>query len=268
MFTFILPCLSLLLCIQPPAEAKTAVVPFEIIGSKHMAVQIKINGKGPYRVIFDTGAPISLLSNKVALETGLIKKQAAANAFMGMGGMVKIPELQVGDVQAKNIQVIVMDHPTVKAISEVVGPIEGIVGFPFFAKFRTSVNYQTKTLTMTPTTYDPGDVMASLMTTMMSNNKDKKIFLSPKTLWGLTVGKEASDEEEGVEIVHLYSDSLAQKAGLQVGDRLLTLDGVWTESVDDCYRAVSQVKPGSTVKVKVRRDGKEKVIEVTPKAGL
>ena len=65
------------------------MVPFEIIGSKHMAVQIKINGKGPYRVIFDTGAPISLLMSKVATEAGLIKKQAATG-FMGMGGMTKI----------------------------------------------------------------------------------------------------------------------------------------------------------------------------------
>ena len=218
-------------------------------------------------MIFDTGAPISLLSNKVAVEAGLIKKQAAGG-FMGMGGMVKAKDFQVGDVQAKNIQVIVMDHPTVKAISEVVGPVEGIVGFPFFAKFHTAINYQNKTLTMAPSAYDPGDVMASLMTTMMSNNKNKKISLSPTTLWGLTVGKETSDEEAGIEIVHLFAGGLAEQAGLKVGDRLLVLDGTWTESVDDCYRAVSQVKAGQKVKITIKRDGQEKVIEVAPKAGL
>ncbi|HMO34820.1 MAG TPA: retropepsin-like aspartic protease, partial [Gemmatales bacterium] len=132
----------LLLFLQAPADQLPATVPFEIIGSKHMAVQIKINGKGPYRVIFDTGAPISLLSSKVALDAGIVKK-VQNNAFMGMSGMSTVKDFQVGDVQAKNIQVIVMDHPTVKAISEVVGPVEGIVGFPFFAKFKTTVNYQT-----------------------------------------------------------------------------------------------------------------------------
>ena len=125
-----------------------------------------------------------------------------------------------------------------------------------------------QTLTMTPTSYDPGDVMASLMTTMMSNNKNKKIYLSPATLWGLTVGKETSDEEAGIEIVHLFAGSVAEKEGLKVGDRLLVLDGTWTDSVDDCYRAVSQVKAGQTVRVTVKRDGKEMVIDVTPKAGL
>lgn len=263
----LLPYLISLLLLQSPGETKPATVPFEIIGSKHMAVQIKVNGKGPYRIIFDTGAPISLISNKVAIEAGLIKK-AAAGGFMGMGGMVKAKDFQVGDVHAKDIQLIVMDHPTVKAISEVVGPIEGLVGFPFFAKFRTAINYQTKTLTMTPTNYDPGDVMASLMKTMMSNNKDRKNYLSPTAIWGLTVGKETSDEEDGIEIIHVFPGGVAEQAGLKVGDRLLVLDGTWTESVDDCYRAVSQVKPGQKVKIRIKRDGEEKVIEVTPKAGL
>ncbi|HQR07935.1 MAG TPA: aspartyl protease family protein [Gemmatales bacterium] len=258
---------SLLLMMQSPADAKPATVPFEIIGSKHMAVQIKINGKGPYRVIFDTGAPISLVSNKVATETGLIKKQAAGG-FMGMGGMVKAKDFQVGDVQAKDIQLIVMDHPTVKAISEVVGPIEGIVGYPFFAKFRTTVNYQDKTLTMVPSGFEPGDVMASLMSSMMSNNKDKKVYLSPSTLWGLTVGKSTSDGEAGVEVVYLFGNGLAEQAGIKQGDRLLVLDGVWTDTLDDAYRAASQVKAGRTVKVKIKRDGQEKVIEVTPRTGL
>lgn len=261
--------LSLLLfTVQAPsADAKSATVPFEIIGSKHMAVQIKVNGKGPYRVIFDTGAPLSLLSNKVAVESGLIKKQASAG-FMGLGGMVKAKDFQVGDVQAKNIPVIVMDHPTVKAISEVVGPVEGIVGFPFFARFRTTIDYQAKTLTMTPSGYDPGDVMETLMKSMMSSNKDRKVYLSPSTLWGLTVGKSTSDEEEGVEVVYLFANGVADQAGIKLGDRLLTLDGTWTDSLDDVYRAVSQVKAGRTVQVKIKRDGKEKVLEVIPKTGL
>lgn len=277
MFTSMLAYALCLVCTQSPEAKKPAVVPFEIIGSKHMAVQIKINGKGPYRVIFDTGAPISLLSNKVAEESGLIKKSTTtpksgsssgtANLFASMKGMHKISDFQFGDVKAKNIQVIVMDHPTVAAIAEVVGPIEGIIGFPFFAKFHTSVNYQNKTLTMIPTSYDPGDVMASLMTSMMSSNKDKKVFISPKTFWGLSVGKGENDTEDGIEVVTVYPDSLAHKAGIQAGDRLITLDGVWTDTVTDCYRAAAQVAAGRTVKVKIRRDGKEQTLDVTPGTG-
>lgn len=266
-----------LLSPQVPIDAKSATVPFEIIGSKHMAVLIKINGKGPYRVIFDTGAPISLISSKVARETGLIKSSPKTGEsstskpmtpMMGMYGMQKVKEFQVGDVKAKDIQIIVMDHPTVAAIGEVVGPIEGIVGFPFFAKFRTTVNYENKTMTMTPSSYEPGDVMQSLMSTMMSGSKERKLYLSPTTVWGVAVGKEKEDEEDGVEVVHLYPGSPAEQAGLKLGDRLLVIDGTWSDSIEDCYRAVSQVKAGRTIEVKVRRDGKEKVLKVETKAGV
>lgn len=266
-----------LLSPQVPIDVKSATVPFEIIGSKHMAVLIKINGKGPYRVIFDTGAPISLISSKVARETGLIKSSPKTGEsstskpmtpMMGMYGMQKVKEFQVGDVKAKDIQIIVMDHPTVAAIGEVVGPIEGIVGFPFFAKFRTTVNYENKTMTMTPSSYEPGDVMQSLMSTMMSGSKERKLYLSPTTVWGVAVGKEKEDEEDGVEVVHLYPGSPAEQAGLKLGDRLLVIDGTWSDSIEDCYRAVSQVKAGRTIEVKVRRDGKEKVLKVETKAGV
>src|SRR5262249_457786 len=47
-------------------EVKTVTVPFELLKTQHMVVEAKINGKGPYRLIFDTGAPVNLLNNKVA----------------------------------------------------------------------------------------------------------------------------------------------------------------------------------------------------------
>lgn len=279
MFSLFLIHTLMLFSFQATEEMKPAVVPFEIIGSKHMAVQIKINGKGPYRVIFDTGAPISLLTNKAAQESGLIKKPKSSgkdsssskagstNFFATMGGMQKIKDLEVGEVKVKDVQVIVMDHPTVKAIAEIVGPVEGIMGFPFFAKFHTTVNYQNKTLTLVPSTYDPGDVMAGLMASMMASNKDKKVFLAPQAVWGFTVGKEAKDTEEGIEVVHVFPNSEAEKAGVKPGDRLLTLDGTWTDTLTDCYRAASQVKAGRAAPIQVRRDGKELKLTVTPRQG-
>jgi hypothetical protein len=262
--------LLIFLTFQSPAEAMPtpASVPFEIIASKHMAVKITVNGKGPYRVIFDTGAPVSLLSGRVSKEAELSKGKEAFPPMFGMQGFFKVSELQLGELKAKDVQVIVMDHPTVKAISEVVGPIEGIIGFPFFAKYRTAINYQTKTLSMTPTTYEPGDVVQALMGSLMSGNKAHKVTLAPTTLWGLVVGKESSDTENGVEVVHIFPGGAAEKAGLKIGDRILVLDGWWTESIEDCYRAASLVKAGRTVKVKYRRDGSDKELTVATVPGV
>lgn len=261
--------LLLFLVLQAPAkETPPASVPFEIIASKHMAVEITVNGKGPYRVIFDTGAPVSLLSGRIAKEAELTKGKDSMPPLFGMQGFFKASDLQMGELKAKDVQVIVMDHPTIKAISEMVGPIDGIIGFPFFAKYRTAINYQAKTLSMTPTKYEPGDVVQALMGSLMAGNKARKVTLAPTTVWGLVVGKEASDNENGVEVVHVFPGSVAEKTGLKIGDRILVLDSWWTDTVEDCYRAASLVTAGRTVKVKYRRDGADKELTVATVAGL
>src|SRR4051812_20880156 len=47
-------------------KAKPASVPFEMLDSNHMVVKATINGKGPFRLVFDLGAPITLLGNRAA----------------------------------------------------------------------------------------------------------------------------------------------------------------------------------------------------------
>ena len=58
---------SLALADDSTKEKKAAppiAVPFELLKTQHMVVNVKINGKGPYRLIFDTGAPVTLINNK------------------------------------------------------------------------------------------------------------------------------------------------------------------------------------------------------------
>src|SRR5689334_6689950 len=56
--------------------ARPVVVPFELLRSGHMAVSVKVNQKGPFKLIFDTGAPITLVNNKLAREAGLLEGKA------------------------------------------------------------------------------------------------------------------------------------------------------------------------------------------------
>src|SRR5271166_4474794 len=106
-------------------KAKAVVVPFELLPSGHMTVMVKVNGKGPYKLIFDTGAPITLLNNKVAKEAGLLKGMArSAFTLFGSMGEVNIGKLEVGKQMANKVPAMVMDHPTVEAISRAFGPIE------------------------------------------------------------------------------------------------------------------------------------------------
>jgi hypothetical protein len=260
---------------QKPADVKSTVIPFTLLKSGHMAVKVKINGKGPYTLIFDTGAPINLLNNKIAKEAGLLKgmKKPLFSLFGSMGD-VKVKEIEIGGLKAKGIAAIVMDHPTVGAISRAfqatVGPIDGIVGFPFFARFKMTINYKDKTLTFVPNGYNPPDVMQAMQAALMSSlgGQDNAVVLSAPTMWGLTVDKKKGDDEAGVTVTRLLPGGPAARAGLKEGDRLLTLDGRWTDSVADAYHAAAHAKAGKPVPAVVKRDGKEVTVQVTPVPGL
>lgn len=254
------------------AKAETVVVPFELLDSRHMAVQVKLNGKGPYRLVFDTGAPMNLINNKIAKESGVLDAKAKRPAFSPFGAMPTpqtIKTLEVGPAKLEKVSTMVMDHPTVAAISEALGPIDGIIGFPFFARYSMTVDYQKKELTLVPNGYVPGDYLQGLMNKMMdaSQSKDPPV-LAAAAVWGLVVGKDKGDEDAGVLVEKVLAGGPAAAAGLKPGDRLLTVNGRWTDSVADTFHAAGTVKPGQKAAVVVERDGKEVKLTVKPTKGV
>jgi hypothetical protein len=250
-----------------PAPLK---VPFDLIKTQHMTVMVKVNGAGPFRLIFDTGAPVTLLNNKVAREAGLIKKDtksAVVPLLPGMG-QYKVKTLQIGEVTARDVPVMVMDHPTVTLVSKHVGGVDGIVGFSFFARYRVTIDYQKKEMTFVPTTFRPPDLMKTMLAKLLSSKKQTAKVLAPAGVWGFSVHKEAGDTEPGVVVKTVVAKSPAEVAGLLPGDRLLTLDGRWTDTVADCYRAAGHVRPGSSARLGVRRLGREIELTVNVQSGL
>jgi uncharacterized protein (DUF2237 family) len=268
-----------LACAGPAAFAQTPppqVVPFTLLPSRHMAIAATVNGKGPYTFIFDTGAPLNIVSSAVAKDAGLAKPGLAGGLGMLLTGptQAKIGTLKVGPVTAEKVPAMVMDHPTVGTISDAfkkdVGPIHGIIGFPFFARYAMTVDYERKQLTLTPNGYKPGDYMDDvfdrLTTAADAGNKPKVV--APAGLWGFAVEKPAGDGAAGVVLKTVTDGGPAAKAGLRPGDRVLTIDGRWTDAPVDVVTAVSLAKPGKPAAVTLTRGGKELTVTVTPANGL
>lgn len=258
---------------DPP---KPQAVKFELVPSGHFIVKVKLDGHGPYNLIFDTGAPSTIITPRIAKDADLVKKVKDKPPFFapfGMMGSVEVDEFQVGAVTAKGASAMILDHPTVRAFSQEYekkyGAIDGIVGFPFFARYKMTVDYAAKELTFVPNGY-PADVMGDLMETMMNalNRKPEPKVAAPAGLWGLEVAKAKDDEDEGVDVKAVLSGGAAAAGGLKAGDRVLTIDGRWTDSVADAYLAAGFAKPGKSVTVVVKRDGKEVKLTVSPKSGL
>jgi serine protease Do len=71
------------------------------------------------------------------------------------------------------------------------------------------------------------------------------------------------DRARGAIVVSVSPDSAAQKAGLQSGDIILSYNGQDVVQGTDLPPLVAMTKPGSTVPIKILRDGKEKTVEAT-----
>jgi hypothetical protein len=243
-------------------------VPFDLLPTKHITVQVKLNGKGPYRMIFDTGAPVSILNTRTAKESGVSSKGAGLFSLFGSLDQAKIKKVEIGGLKAENIPIIVMDHPTIELVSRTFGPIEGIVGFPLFARYRMTLDYQSREMTFTPNGYEPGDLIETLTALLTGDDSPKPRVVAPAGVWGFSVDKKANDDEAGVQVTKVLDNSPAARAGLRTGDRLLSLDDHWTDSVVDCYTAAEHVKPGTAARARIQRGGQELDLTLTPENGL
>jgi Aspartyl protease/PDZ domain len=261
-----------LLALTPTSRANDPgpfKVPFETLTTQHIVVMVKINGTGPYRLIFDTGAPITLLSNKAAKAAGVLTKndKQAGLLLLGEVPQYKIQTLELGELKAENLKTMVMDHPTVGAIGKALGPIEGIIGLTFFGKYKMTIDYQAKEMTFVPVDFTPPDVIKGMMAFMKNPGQNKKV-LAPAGQWGFSVNKDTDDDAAGVTVKEVFPSSAAAQAGLKVGDRLLTLDGRWTDSVVDFYQAATVVHPGTAARLTLLRDGKEIPLTVIVRTGF
>jgi S1-C subfamily serine protease len=133
-----------------------------------------------------------------------------------------------------------------------------------------TIDYQKKVMTFVPNDFRPPDTMQAIMKMMLASKaeREKPRVLAPGALFGFQVEKETSDTADGVNVKEVLPETPAAAAGLKAGDRLLTLGGRWTDTVNDCYLAASFARPGSAVAATVLRDGKQTTLKIKAQSGL
>src|SRR4051812_22887460 len=85
-------------------EKALVVVPFETIKSRHMIVDVIVNGKGPFTLIFDTGAPATLIGPILAKEA----KIPAGGPWAVLFGKPEHPQIKtfaMGDLKLEKVDV-------------------------------------------------------------------------------------------------------------------------------------------------------------------
>ena len=136
--------------------APQTVMPFTLINN-HIYGQAMLNGKGPFRVIFDTGG-LNLVTPTTAKALGLKSMGAMDGGGAGEGtmdvGFTKVDELKVAGATFKNQTFAVLP---LDALSDIEGVAEqGMVGYEVFRRFVMRVDYGARTVTLIdPKHFDP-----------------------------------------------------------------------------------------------------------------
>lgn len=150
--------------------AKETSFPFQFINN-HIYADVRVNGKGPYLFIFDTGG-VNLVTPPTAWGLGLnIKGKMQANGA-GSGhmqaGLTKVSSLALGAATISNQVFVVLP---LDAMSDVEGLNEtGMVGFETFRRFVTRIDYGAHTVTLIePDAFDPGDAGTPIPITFNGN---------------------------------------------------------------------------------------------------
>lgn len=144
MLSFLLIFLSIQ--ISASAQKKASVdLPMKMRGLMP-AVEVMVNGKGPFLFAIDTGAQgLARIDSSLVKQLGLkVSGQAQASDGSGQNSRtldtVKLDSIKVGDVEFREVEVITRDYNTSPNLPK----IDGILGFDLFAEYLLTLDFPAK----------------------------------------------------------------------------------------------------------------------------
>jgi hypothetical protein len=278
----ILLALGLLLCLASPgrsddrkAASKTCEVPYRLTDTKHVLVRAKINGKGPFNFIIDTGAPALFVSTAVARKLDVAKDKEGWGTFDRF-------EIEGGVVLTKARARI--EDPFqltgMNGLGLAGAELHGIIGYTVLARYRLGVDFTRHKMEWTALDFEPPvpeglgegvsmpqglDMMGNLMKMLgqfMGRKADPEVV--PRGFLGLVV----EDAENAVAVKAVIPRGPAEKAGLTAGDRITELGGKSVRSAADLLKLAAKVVRGEAVELTVERAGETRTVEVKTGEGL
>jgi hypothetical protein len=127
------------------AKGKASVeIPFKIYNG-HIYLPVKIDGKGPFLMLFDSGGA-NILQPDVARELGLTVEGALGGGGVGESkqdvGMTKVGRVELGGIVVRDQVFATLDLEDFGNRVEGVDHIAGLVGYELFKRFPVMVDYQ------------------------------------------------------------------------------------------------------------------------------
>ena len=119
----------------PPPQAGTVYrVPYRLSDTKHLIVRAKLNGKGPFSFILDTGSPALIISETIAKKVGLLPVDAwsTLRAIDIEGG------LSLKDVKVRVYDPFQLKHMNAMGLAD--ADIAGVMGYSLIGRYRLEID--------------------------------------------------------------------------------------------------------------------------------
>lgn len=263
---------------RPPSDQKrdkaAIAVPYRLTQTQHVLVRVKLNGKGPFNFIVDTGAPALFVTVKVAEQAGVKAEQRGWTKFDRFeieGGVV----LDNASGRVENLfQLEGMNGLGMAGVE-----IHGVIGFNILARFRIEYDFTKTKLAWTPLDFEPPavvgiggrsasgglDALGGMMK-FLGAMLGMKVNLEtqPRGFLGIVL----ADEAGKVIVRDVLADGPAARAGIKPGDVLAAVAGEATKTTDAVVKKLASTPVGKTLTVKVDRGGTSEAITLETGKGF
>ena len=258
---------------RDPQIGRSFRVPYRLTDTNHFLVRVRINGKGPFNFLVDSGAPALFVATETAKKIGL--KPADEATFW-----TPIERLDLeGGARLSNVKARVEDPFQLVGMNALGLPgatIDGILGFTILGRFRLEIDLTDDRMTWTRLDYTPREppvprtragekaeaplgvrAMSALgplakgMAFLMGKQPEEQLHL--RGFLGVEWTVPAPEGPAGLRVRRVLDGSPAARAGLKANDEVVRINDKAIDCLKAARAALADVRAGDSVTLLVRR---------------
>ena len=250
-----------------PKKVDETRVYFRVSDSNHILIRAKIQEKGPYFFILDTGAPVTFISEDAGKEIGLKadeKGWCRPKSILLEGGLEIIdPKVRL----ETPFQLKGMNGMGLAGVE-----LHGLIGFDILAKYIIHLDISKNHMVWIPNNYTPltpagagGKSAPENLETLGTVMKSIGSLIKPKPRDFVFIGNLGitfETDQKKLLVKQALPDSASDKAGLQKGDLITTCQGTPVKNLKELQKAILGQKNISILEMDLSREGKKQSLKI------